>query len=138
MYRNQIRWSNNIVNLCCILSFFTLPTNIINASKIANHIDIATHKNTEYASQQLNYPLDNQKQRVRRQLQTALQLQLARALQQNPGLLSQLQQNPEVLENLRKKLADVYSQHHTQHQQQESPITSWEIIRISYIVTTIK
>ena len=119
MYRNQ-RWSSNIVNLCCVLSFLSLPTNIISASNIANHIDTNTHKNTEYASQKLNHLLDNQKRRVRRQLQTALQLQLTQALQQNPQLLSQLQQNPELLANLRKKLTDVYSQHHTLHQQQES------------------
>ena len=117
-------WSNSMALLCCVLSFLTLPTNVINSSspgiEKTQNVDINNHKNSEYASQKLNHLLDNQKRRVRRQLQTALQLQLTQALQQNPQLLSQLQQNPELLANLRKKLTDVYSQHHTLHQQQES------------------
>lgn len=118
---NQIHgWSNSMVLLCCVLSFLTLPTNAINLSQNnEKHIRINNHKTTEYASQKLNDLLNNKKRRVRRQVQTSLQLQLAQALQQNPGIAQQLQQNPELLANLRKKLADVYSLHNTQNQQQE-------------------
>ena len=117
-------WSNSVVLLSCVLSFLTLPTNVINSSspgieKTQNE-DINNHKNSEYASQKLNDLLRNRKLRVRRQLQSSLQLQLAQALQQNPGIAQQLQQNPQLLANLRKKLAEVYSQHHTgQHSQQQ-------------------
>ena len=115
---NQIHgWSNVIVLFCCVLSFLTLPTNAINSSQIRR---INNHKNTnEYASQKLNDLLNNKRRRLRRQVQTTLQLQLAQALQQNPGIAQQLQQNPELLANLRKKLADVYSLHNAQNQQQE-------------------
>ena len=107
--------------LCCVLSFLTLPTNVINSSPSNENsqLNINNHKNSEYASQKLNDLLRDKKRRVRRQLQTALQLQLAQALQQNPGIAQQLTQNPELLANLRKKLADVYTQHQTNHQQQE-------------------
>ena len=118
-------WSNSVVLLSCVLSFLTLPTNVINSSshnsieKTQNE-DINNHKNSEYASQKINDLLRNKKLRVRRQLQSTLQLQLAQALQQNPGIAQQLQQNPQLLANLRKKLAEVYSQHHTgQHPQQQ-------------------
>ena len=116
-------WSNSVVQWCCVLSFLTLPTNVINSSshsieKTQNE-NIDSHKNSEYASQKLNDLLRDKKRRVRRQIQTALQLQLAQALQQNPGIAQQLTQNPQLLANLRKKLADVYSQHQTQHQEQE-------------------
>lgn len=115
---NQVHgWSNRIVFFCCVLSFLTLPTNAINSSqsKIEKQNN---HKNTEYASQKINDLLHNKKRRVRRQLQTNLQLQLAQALQQNPGIAQQLTQNPELLANLRKKLSEVYTQA-TLHQQQE-------------------
>ena len=115
---NQVHgWSNRIVVFCCVLSFLTLPTNAINSSqsKIEKQNN---HKNTEYASQKINDLLNNKKRRVRRQLQTNLQLQLAQALQQNPGIAQQLTQNPELLANLRKKLSEVYTQA-TLHQQQE-------------------
>ena len=115
---NQVHgWSNRIVVFCCVLSFLTLPTNAINSSqsKIEKQNN---HKNTEYASQKINDLLHNKKRRVRRQLQTNLQLQLAQALQQNPGIAQQLTQNPELLANLRKKLSEVYTQA-TLHQQQE-------------------
>lgn len=114
--------NNNLLVLVGVLSLLTLPTHVINAaSRNENNVDINnTHRNSEYASRRkLNDMLQNQKTRVRRQLQTALQLQLATALQQNPGLAQQLQQNPQLLANLRKKLADVYSQHHLQQQQQQ-------------------
>ena len=72
-------WSNSVVLLCCVLSFLTLPTNVINSSspgieKTQNE-DINNHKNSEYASQKINDLLRNKKLRVRRQLQSALQLQ---------------------------------------------------------------
>lgn len=114
-------WSNSMVLLCCVLSFLTLPTNVINSSPSNENsqLNINNHKNSEYASQKLNDLLRDKKRRVRRQLQSALQLQLAQALQQNPGIAQQLTQNPQLLANLRKKLADVYTQHQTNHQQQE-------------------
>ena len=115
-------WSNSVVLICCVLSFLTLPTNVINSSPgiEKTNVNINNDKNSEYASQKLNDLLRNRKLRVRRQLQSSLQLQLAQALQQNPGIAQQLQQNPQLLANLRKKLAEVYSQHHTgQHSQQQ-------------------
>lgn len=129
---NQIHgWSNSMVLLCCVLSFLTLPTNAINLSQNnEKHIRINNHKTTEYASQKLNDLLNNKKRRVKRQMQTSLQLQLAQALQQNPGIAQQLQQNPELLANLRKKLADVYSLHNTQNQQQKQNVQNQRIPKV--------
>ena len=131
-------WSNSVVLLCCVLSFLTLPTNVINSSshsieKTQNE-NINNHKNSEYASQKLNDLLRNKKLRVRRQLQSTLQLQLAQALQQNPGIAQQLQQNPQLLANLRKKLAEVYSQHHTgQHPQQQERLKTHNYLIFNFL-----
>ena len=113
--------NNNLLLLFCVIFLLTLPSHGISASKDENNIDISnTHRNgPEYVSRKLNHMFQTRKSRIRRQLQSALQLQLASALQQNPGLAHQLQQNPELLANLRKKLADVYSQHHLLQQQQQ-------------------
>lgn len=119
MYRIHVRSSLCCsVHLCCVLFFLTLPTYVINTSQLANQANIDTHKNSEYASQKLNDVLENKKRRVRRQLQSSLQLQLAQALQQNPQLAHQLQQNPELLANLREKLVELNGQRHIQRQRQ--------------------
>ena len=114
-----------LVLLFCVTIplFVVLPANASktnNANKqVVDINDDRNNHNNDYASRKFNDLLQNQKRRVRRQLQTALQLQLAAALAQNPGLAQQLQKNPELLSNLRKKLSDVYNLHQQQQRQQE-------------------